>query len=97
MIKFKIEQGVPIPDDIRGRGSQYPWGDMKVGDSVFIPMKDNDNATRAKNRLQQSTRTFCKKQENDWKFVLRYRLEDIRAPSHPTLQEISGIRVWRIA
>ena len=96
-MKFKIEKGVPIPEDIRGRGSQYAWGDMEVGDSVFIELREDDNATRAKNRLQQSTRTFCKKQEPEWKFVLRYRLEEISDPSNPTLAETSGIRVWRIA
>ena len=70
---------------------------MEVGDSVFIPLKENDNAQRAKNRLQQSTRTFCKKHQPDWKFVLRYRLEEVSDPVNPTFVEVSGIRVWRIA
>lgn len=96
-MNFKIEMGIPLPDDIRGSGSQYAWGDMNVGDSVFIPLKEDDNATRAKNRLQQSTRTFCKKQQPDWKFVLRYRLEEEINEANNTRVEVSGIRVWRIA
>ena len=97
MENFKIEKKIPIPEDIRGSSSQRPWHKMEVGDSVFIPLKQDDNAQRAKNRLQQSTRTFCKKHQPDWKFVLRYRLEEVSDPAKPTLVEESGIRVWRVA
>jgi hypothetical protein len=95
MENFNIEKNIPIPEDIRGSSSQRPWHKMEVGDSVFIPLKDDDNAQRAKNRLQQSTRTFCKKHQPDWKFVLRYRLENTGVAG--TLDEVSGIRVWRIS
>ena len=60
MTDFIIQKGYPIPEDIRGRTSQYKWGDMEVGDSVFIPLRDED-------------------------------------PAKPTLLEVSGIRVWRVA
>tara|TARA_R100000329_G_C7615125_1_gene218347 strand:+ start:926 stop:1213 length:288 start_codon:yes stop_codon:yes gene_type:complete len=95
MEKFYIEKNIPPPTDIRGKSNQRPWHKMEVGDSVFIPLKEDDNAQRAKNRLQQSTRTFCKKHEPEWKFVLRYRLENTGVAG--TLGEQSGIRVWRIA
>ena len=95
MENFNIEKNIPIPEDIRGSSSQRPWHKMEVGDSVFIPLKQDDNAQRAKNRLQQSTRTFCKKHQPDWKFVLRYRLEYTGVAG--TLGAQSGIRVWRIA
>ena len=95
MEKFYIEKNIPPPTDIRGKSSQRPWHKMEVGDSVFIPLKEDDNAQRAKNRLQQSTRTFCKKHEPEWEFVLRYRLENTGVAG--TLGEQSGIRVWRIA
>jgi hypothetical protein len=97
MENFNIEKNIPIPEDIRGSSSQRPWHKMEVGDSVFIPLKEDDNAQRAKNRLQQSTRTFCKKHQPDWKFVLRYRLEEETNRAHNTSVEVSGIRVWRIA
>ncbi|MBB4039134.1 hypothetical protein GGR34_000769 [Microvirga flocculans] len=32
---IKIEKGIPIPNAHRER--RYPWGDMEVGDSIFIP------------------------------------------------------------
>lgn len=97
MENFNIEKNIPIPDDVRGQSSQRPWHKMEVGDSVFIPLKEDDNATRAKNRLQQSTRTFCKKHQPEWKFVLRYRLEEEINEANNTRVEVSGIRVWRSA
>ena len=49
MENFNIEKNIPIPEDIRGSSSQRPWHKMEVGDSVFIPLKEDDNAQRAKN------------------------------------------------
>lgn len=34
---FDIEQNIPIPTD--KRRSPYPWQEMKVGDSFFVPGK----------------------------------------------------------
>ena len=34
---FEIENDVPIPPNARGRNNKYPWADMKVGDSFFVP------------------------------------------------------------
>ena len=63
----------------------YPFKEMNVGDSVFFPLSEGDNATRMKNRLSQATRTFGKKQQPERHFVIRYRLEE----------EVSGVRVGR--
>ena len=81
----KIEKGIPFPTDIRG-GMRYPiFSEMDVGDSLFFPLEEGDNATRMKNRLSQATRTYGKKQEPEQHFLIRYRLEN----------EVSGGRVWR--
>ena len=61
-LKIKIDKDVPLPDDTRSR-SNYPFADMEVGDSIFIPLEEGDNAQRMKNRLSQATRTFGKKQD----------------------------------
>ncbi len=82
---FKIDTNVPLPEDMRNRASKYPWGMMEVGYSLFIPMEEGDDSKRMKNRISQSCRNFGKKQEPEWKYTLRYRLED----------EVSGVRVWR--
>ena len=36
MTEIKIETGFPVP--IRTR-AKYPWAEMKVGDSFFVPVK----------------------------------------------------------
>tara|TARA_R110000851_G_scaffold254_7_gene922 strand:+ start:37 stop:357 length:321 start_codon:yes stop_codon:yes gene_type:complete len=82
---FVIEQGVPLPEDTRGAQTRYPFSQMGAGDSIFIKMKEGDDSKRMKNRLSQATRTYGKKQQPEWHFVLRYRLEN----------EVSGVRVWR--
>ena len=81
----KIEKGIPFPTDIRG-GMRYPiFSEMDVGDSLFFPLEEGDNANRMKNRLSQATRTYGKKQDPEQHFLIRYRLEN----------EVSGVRVWR--
>ena len=84
-VQFKIDKDIPLPNDMRSRVSKYPWGMMDVGDSLFLPIEEGDDGKRMKNRIAQSCRNFGKKQEPQWKYTLRYRLED----------EVSGVRVWR--
>jgi hypothetical protein len=64
---------------------------MEVGDSIFIPLEEGDNAQRMKNRLSQATRTFGKKQDPEQHFIIRYRLEKIGVGD----RELSGVRIWR--
>lgn len=33
---MKIEKGIPIPDGGRGRPKMYHFGEMEIGDSVFV-------------------------------------------------------------
>jgi len=38
MSEYKIDKGIPVPEpNVRGRTSKYPFRQMEVGDSVFIP------------------------------------------------------------
>lgn len=37
MSKIKIDKGVPIPKSGLGRPAKWPWVEMKVGDSFFMP------------------------------------------------------------
>lgn len=39
MSEFKIEKGIPVPSH-RGAPSKYPWEQMEVGDSFFVPAED---------------------------------------------------------
>lgn len=84
---IKLDKNVPLPTDVRNV-AKYPWDKFEVGNSYFFSVEEGeDTAKRLKNRLDQSTRTFAKKQEPEWKFTLRVRLEN----------EESGVRVWRVA
>ena len=82
--EFIIDKDIPFPEDTRS-SAKYPFQHMEVGDSIFLPLKEGDNAKRMKNRLSQATRTYGKKQDPERHFIIRYRLEN----------EISGVRIWR--
>ena len=34
---FEISSTIPIPEPKRGRRPKYPWRQMNVGDSFFVP------------------------------------------------------------
>ena len=40
MIEIKIESGIPAPT---GGRFKYPWAEMNVGDSFFVPGKNIGN------------------------------------------------------
>ncbi|WP_137390864.1 hypothetical protein [Rhodoligotrophos defluvii] len=48
-IKYPVESGVPIPP-VRKKESQYPWAELKVGDSFFIPGINANQASSAATR-----------------------------------------------
>lgn len=43
MIKFKVQNGVPLPFARGGNGRKYDWpfGTMKKGQCFFVPLKDS--------------------------------------------------------
>lgn len=42
---FRIHKGVPIPHD--AYRNKYPFPEMKVGDSIFIPTKGESREARS--------------------------------------------------
>lgn len=79
-----LDTDIPIPADTRTR--KYPWLRFKPKNSLFFSPDDSDDSVkRLKQRLDQSNRTFGKKQNPEWKFTGRVVLEN----------EVSGVRVWR--
>ena len=34
---FAIEKGIPVPPHGNGSTAKYPWADLCVGDSFFVP------------------------------------------------------------
>jgi len=37
MSEFKVEKGIPFPDDRKTRNRRFPWKQLDVGDSFFVP------------------------------------------------------------
>lgn len=78
----EIEKGIPVPAPHCGRPRKYPWRDIEVGESFFIPC---DKESR--NRVQCSMLGMCRRSRaNGKRFTTRSVVE----------QGKSGIRVWRI-
>ena len=46
-----VTSGVPVP---RKKNAKYPWREMEVGDSFFVP-----NTTTAKTHLNGAARAVC--------------------------------------
>lgn len=53
---FEIESGKPIPPDPR---KKYPFDQMEVGDSFFVPLGDNEQ--RVKKTVSNCARSFGKR------------------------------------
>ncbi len=82
---FKIESNVPLADKthrgrLPGTKMQFPWSDMEVGDSFFVPVRDHD-MVRLMNKITASGRGF-------------FGAGCIKARS--VMEEEYGIRVWRM-
>jgi hypothetical protein len=37
MSEFKVEKGIPLLDNRKTKNRRYPWRQLDVGDSFFIP------------------------------------------------------------
>lgn len=83
---FQIESGVPLPKAQRGPGrkaTEFPIGDMQVGDSFLMPC-DVKNAKELANWRR--------------KFLLaKKRFLSTYEGAFKTLTVDGGIRVWRTA
>ena len=86
-MEIKIDKDVPVPvgSDRRSGAKKYPLGEMKVGESFFLPMEEGDDIKRMGNRMSQARQTYQKSNEGV-RFTQRIWEED----------DIIGIRVWRV-
>jgi hypothetical protein len=51
MKAVKIEKGIPIPKQRRGRRSTFPFDEMQPGDSFFVPVKDAKDKARVMSKV----------------------------------------------
>jgi hypothetical protein len=74
---FEIEKNVPIPEKVykggKGRKPKYPWFEMEVGDSFFVP-----NPPRQKNGHIAPITSVPSKRYAPKRFVYRKEGEGVR-------------------
>lgn len=61
---IQIDKGIPIPKRNAGRprGSKYPYQDMEIGDSIFLPVTTSGSASATTNHWKkQSGFTFSQR------------------------------------
>ena len=79
MSEIKIDKGVPIPKiDGLGRHHKYPWHDLNVGDSFFVPNATTRRFCSSVNRIQKTLGISMKCRtvtENDIKGVRIWRIK----------------------
>ena len=86
MSEFKVEKGVPVPPIVRKgvtHKTKYPWREMEVGDSFFVPCRDGRD-------VRGMQRSFSGK-----KRAAHYGIRTKTRQS--TENGVLGIRVWRVA
>lgn len=54
MSEFKIEKSVPVPASLAGRRAKYPWRDMDVGDSFFVPLNGEQRLTDLRSQVSRA-------------------------------------------
>lgn len=75
-----IESGVPMPDAGKIR-RRYPWREMKVGQSIFVPAHETRPSTVVANA------SAYHRQHPGWKYQSRIVFRG----------QVRGVRVWRTA
>jgi len=86
MHTFPVERDVPVPKDLGGRPTRYPFALLEVGESFFVPCPRVER-TRLMNSLTSCRANAQRKLGRV--FVLRVVDDDG--------EQGSGIRVWRTA
>ena len=84
MSEFEIEKGLGIPPKIRP--SKYPWENMELGDSFFVP-KDGRSRKALVTNLCSCAKGFARRAGDGIDFSVRFVIEKKRG---------EGVRVWRI-
>jgi hypothetical protein len=81
---FKVEPNIPLPNIPRGAQpspARYPWAEMKIGDSFFIPLL-NKTLINVRGGLQIDLK--------------KYYLQEGVKIKITTRSIDNGLRVWRI-
>lgn len=52
---IQIERGIPLPTDARGGVAKYPFREMQIGESCFIPGRNREGVSGALNYARLKT------------------------------------------
>ena len=80
--EFKIEKNIELPKRSSGRPSKYPFSEMKVGDSFFIPVADHIDIWNVAGAVRNAANMA--------------RIRDKTIGRFSTRKVEGGVRVWRI-
>lgn len=64
---YEIENGIEIPKSNYGYYSKYPFGEMEIGESFFVPFGDDKHIIRV--RVQTAASYYGKR--NNVRFLTR--------------------------
>ncbi len=83
---IEIDKGVELPPRARGKGAgvKYPFADLKIGDSFFVPLASGRTQYTHVNAVGGSARSWARTQGNGFEFAVRREGD-------------KGARVWRTA
>ncbi len=81
---YEIEKGVPLPEGAGKERQKYPFGEMRPGDSFFVPGGATVNAHGNKSAYSAASNYG---RAHGWKFSARTVTEN----------GVKGVRIWRIA
>jgi len=85
MKRIKIDKNIPVAPRGGGKGYEWPWDDMNVGDSFFY--SDEDRLPKViQSSMTVSAGHYRKSVNKDFRIVTRTSIEG----------GVKGIRVWRI-
>ena len=105
-MELELEDDIAMP--VRGTRLpriSYPFSEMKVGQSFFVPMDDLDdeaapeaNAQRVRNRMSKILGAASKYRQNydETFFVTCARFGEAIGSAPDAIHEGVGVRVWRI-
>lgn len=77
---FPIEKGIPPPEDKPKTRNQYPFNEMKVGDSFFVPFREDEDERVVRNKIGTAARGAR------WRTGMKFVSRAVEG----------GVRVWRV-
>jgi hypothetical protein len=79
---YKIEKNIPITNNCGKHRIKYPFGDMDIKDSFFVPLEERKKST-VLNSINNACRQYNRVNKKKIEITTSYNEESL------------GIRVWR--